>query len=642
MINSDNSSKDDFGNFNYLNSTKSSYSNALPKDGEEQAMKEKNFAKSSITDSCDTFSRATIKMIAEQIELDSQITDNAMDLIRRKTKHRLRDLIHTAAQFMHHSFRKKLTTNDLFRAMKELDTNLIFGHNNAPDNEENRPECKYIKVPNTDIFVENDPIIILKKEAAFFLNNKNQNQQQLECKYHKLRKHSFNVEWINLLNQIYDDFYFINSDKEPIQHYHKKLIQVLLSQNMTISEHKLCLKIFYNDLSKNESIKSLISPFIYFSQKILSEWEKLFTVNNISLAIHQTRLRFTKNFLNAFCSIIRNHLFVDISLNSTILFDFAGILLSICFDHFLILNTDNYIQLYQTILDIRSLAAFLFARLFYKFSLPFTDIQHRLIKLLNAKILSRKVNYFDKNLLDISTVDFTILKIFQYLGFDMCLRYLIPLLMNKTLIFKNYFSYRLIGNLKENLIIKIIDNSIRGEINLIGNLIIKSFNLLLTQNPEDFVIIEQSDLIYSFFNQHFGDSLCTSSCTIVGIPMNSINRKLWRKNLQSFLPKKCSKPHENIQLNNKENRMEKCSIETLNNHLLLRLSTKNKLSSSSSSLTNSSLLVTADKLKKIFLYQQDFDMHNCDYNLSNYLILFDGKRIIPSIINGKLNLFCLS
>lgn len=627
------SCKEDFSNFNYLNSSKSSYSNVLPEDSMDNSIKEKKFPKSSYTNSCDIFSRSTIKIIAEQIELKSQITDNAIDLIRIKTKHGLRDLIHIAAQFMHHSFRKKLTTNDLFRAMKELDTNLIFGHNNAPDNEENQRECKFINVPNSDVFVEKDPIIILKKEAAFFLNNKNQNQQQLECNYNKLRTHSFNIEWINLTNQIYEDFYFICSDKEPIQHYHKKLIQVLLSQNMTISEHKRCLKIFYNDLSKNNSIKSLISPFIYFSQKILCEWEKLFTVNNISLIIHQTRLRFTKNFLNAFSSIIRNNLFVDLSLNSTILLDFAEILLSICFDHFLILNTSNYMQLYQTILDLRSLTAFLFTRLFYKFSLPFTDIQHRLIKLLNEKILSRKENYADKNILDISTVDFAILKIFQYLGFDMCLRYLMPLLMDKSLFFNNYFYNRLIGNLKESLLIKIVDNYIKGEINLIGNLIIKGLNLLITQNPEDFIIIEQSDRIYSFFNQQFGDSLCTASCNIVGMPMNSMHQKLWLNNLQTFLPKKCSKAYDNIQMNNKENQIEKYTSQTSNNLLLLMLSSKNQ------SLTNSSLLISVDKPKKVFLYQQDFDVFNCDYKLTNFLILFDGKRLTPSTINGKFNEF---
>ncbi|XP_027204369.2 uncharacterized protein LOC113798083 [Dermatophagoides pteronyssinus] len=591
------------------------------------------------------FPLETIQIISEQNEIQKELTEDAALSISEDVSYRIRELIHCSSQFMRHSFRTKLSTKDVFQAMQELDCDLIFGHNNtiSNSNEMTDKETHYIEVPSAEIFVENHNLVDLKQETFRLLKIKPPNKDD-EAKLSQ----AFEIDWFSLTNPICDNIYYINGKSNLIDNYFRKLTELLLNNSKILSskEQNRCLKVFCMDLSKNRLVKSLICPLVYFTRNTIISWEKLKPSHEeIDLIkFNQTRLKSIKRLLTVLCSIIRNEEFVDLTFDSKILEDFAETILMLCFESnslSLSFTLDSYFQLYPLVLQIRSFSAYLFTQLLYKFSIPLTDIQHRLMKMLCIKIKNRAEKSID-NLLDISSIDYSILNLFRFLGFDMCMRYLLPLLTDEQSFFHSYFKNHEYNDRKEFMIYQQVRNLVLCEIVMIGKLILKGLILLLTQKPDDFVLVEQSDSVYTFFGEFFGDSLYCSLIPVIEIlRLNGQNFDIWLKNWRKFVPNKKQKLTEyhsdtsKIAQQSSEkspNKSHRKKGTGLLESMLSTDTTKMPKNESLSMFTDSLLDSSHKQYEKVFLYQQDFDetLEAQSDHSPECLIVFDGHRLPPT------------
>ncbi|XP_046913022.2 uncharacterized protein LOC124493942 [Dermatophagoides farinae] len=613
------------------------------------------------------FPLETIQIISEQNEIQQELTEDAALLISEDVSYRIRELIHCSSQFMRHSFCTKLSAKNVFQAMQELDCDLIFGHNNTissnnnnnnDDNETIDHENYFIQVPSAEIFIAKHNIVDLKMETMKILKKINTTTKKEENGGNKLMR-AFDIDWFSLTNPICDNIYYLSGKSNLIDNYFQKLTELLLNNSKisSMKEQNRCLKVFLNDLSKNRSVKSLLCPLFYFIRNTIISWEKLSPSNDDDeidlIRFNQTRLKSISRLLTVLGSMIRNDEFVDLTFDSKIFEDFAETIMMFCFES----NSLNvsctlvsYFQLYPLVLQIRSYSSYLFTQLLYKFSIPFTDIQHRLMKILCSKIRNRAQISIDNNdnllRLNISSIDFAILNLFHFLGFDMCIRYLLPLLTDEQSFFYCYFHYdeQHDEQCKEILICQHTRNLVLCRILMVVKLILKGLILLMTQKPDDLVIVEQSDSIYKFFAEFFGDSLYGSLVPVIETLKLNGNFEIWLKNWRKLVPNNRKQKHKQkeyhhsitsaIERQNSEkspNKSHKKKGTGLLESMLSTDTTKMPKNESLSMFTDSLLDSSHKQYEKVFLYQQDFDDSSDvqSEHPSKCLIVFDGHRLPP-------------
>lgn len=73
------------------------------------------------------FNAESMKLFAEQAGHPA-VADNVLMLLNEDVNYRLRELVRNSAQFMKHSRRRKLTCDDVNKALKWSDCQVVYGH----------------------------------------------------------------------------------------------------------------------------------------------------------------------------------------------------------------------------------------------------------------------------------------------------------------------------------------------------------------------------------------------------------------------------------------------------------------------------------------------------------------------------------
>ncbi|UXI16099.1 putative leucine--tRNA ligase [Sarcoptes scabiei] len=618
------------------------------------------------------FPAKTIQMIGEQVGIELELSEEAALIVSEDVGYRLRELIHNSSQFMHHALRSKLQTKDVFNAMLQIECDIVFGHNNSLLENRNQHDDlfanianHYVKVPEADIFVENDHCINLLNESSRIIKD----PCLLPSKTHQSTEsdRNFDIKWLTLTNPIFDNE---TNEKKSIlisQYLDKLTKSLLMEANLNYVEHQKCLKIFYEDLSSNLQIKSLLCPLFCFVRDTLMNWEQISDSSTIMISFQKVKLRLTLNLINVLRSIIHNDHFIDLSLNFRFLKEFVRLLFFILFKQKPSITFENFNQLCPTILTIRSSIAHLFHQVVCKFSLPFADIQQKLIDMLCERIRTLSFHYKSSSFSSMNEddlikkwlIDYSILKIFSFLGFDMCLRYLVPILLHRTSTFDYYLDEYTVEKpfgLNKRMVINEMKIIVQREIASIARLLLKGFGLLLVQKYDDFVYIRNSNFIYEFFYEKFGESICTL-CPILSVVPSSNFEALWHQNLRSLTQPKTirtclkdssknfsmfeknpSKINDELSQKSLKTTMEKSSNKSkkkgsgLLESMLSTDTTKLPKNESLSMFTDSLLDSSKKQYENIFLYQDDateiFSSDHHTQTSARSLIVFDGKRIM--------------
>lgn len=599
------------------------------------------------------FSNSTIKLVADQT-ISTSVSDSAANILAEDLSYRVRELIHSSGQFMRHSCRSKLTTKDVSKAMQELDCDIIFGHNNAHQNN-TETENYYQFVPQVGVFVENDIIIDLHQETRIILKKR---LKEINDEKSSKSSNSFKVQWFQPKEFVCDKFYQFSDSCQflAIEKYFNIIFDIILTSrgskfnNVPLFERKRLLKVICYDLAVNRNIKPLFNLLIYFIGLTLRTWNKLCLPKNADLSIFsRTKLESYTVYLNVIHSIIRNNQFVDIALNSNVIKELTDILLTICLEPLLnqtpsaSQSPQSYLLLFCHAMRIRSKSAHLFGQVFFRFCLPFTNTQQQLLSALLLKIRTCKNQLKSEDFFNISAIDYSILVLFRYLGFDMCLRTLQPMLLDDNSSFNIYFDEKYLqGGDKRNLLWEHTRTFIRAEICHVGELIMKGLNLLLANVANDFVQVQQSDTIYSYYSKHFSDSLSIRLVPLLELSVVQQNRNKWVGNWRKQFvgsQKSCDKQpeqspikpttdnSENVAKNSTDtspNKNRKKKSARLLESMLFTDTTQLPKNQSLSMFTESLFEVSLEKPSCTYLYQEDCEESTLSRNT---LIVFDGQRL---------------
>lgn len=612
-----------------------------------------------------SFGRNTVKLIAEQ-SIMATLTDSAEGLLAEDLSYRVRELIHSAGQFMKHSCRSQLTTKDVTKAMQELDCDMILGHSNA-FNDTTEADNYYQFVPQAGVFVESDNQIDLQKEALAIVHKR---FSKSDSPVRSKSQYSFKINWYQPKEFVCDKFYKFSESGQflAIEKYFNIIFDIILTNNgskfnqTAVEERKRLLKVIYFDLAVNKNIKPLFNLLIFFIGFTIRTWNKLCLPNNADLIVFsRTKTDSYHIYLNVLSSIVRNNHFVDIALNNSVVKELADILLAICLEPVLSQkpssssqSSQSHLRLFSHSLLIRSKSAHLFSQIFFRFCLPFTDTQHQLLSALLLKIRHCKVKLSNEDFFNISAIDYAILVLFRYLGFDMCLRTLQPMLMEGNSHFNAYFGPLEADSKDRHWLRQSTRHLVRGEMLQVGELVMKGLGLLLANVADDFVVIEQSDAIYAYYSQHFSDSLSIRLVPLLELPVVQHNRQEWIRNWHTLNMKTGKNQTASIEVKTPSSKSPvKSGTETSPTksrkkkgsgllESMLSTDTSKMPKKQSLSLFTESLLEATPQEKPLntFLYMEDCGqatLPTCS------LVVFEGTRItkLPEE-SGKLILIVLN
>ena len=609
------------------------------------------------------FNEFSIRLMADQGNLEMESDKSAIKMLSKDLGYRLREVIHCSAQFMLHSSRTKLASKDVSKAMQELECDSIFGYDNS---QQSWNSLKYQFVPVANVHVREDQLVNLKivSSSIIWQRFEPHNYRDTNARLASI----FIVDWLQSKHFICDNSKCIpgsTQETEKLETYFNQLSETLANINSSKFAHLSSLEknsllgLIYYDLSSNRNIKPVLHRFIKFAMCALRTLQRFSSPANIDpLVFSQTKLDSYNVYLKTMRALMKNKHFVDWSLQSDCICALSDLLLSICFDLRL---CGDLSPLYHCSLQIRSQFAQLFGQILFKFCLPFSDLQNQLICVLYAKIDHYHSNISKLSWTERAAIDYSILLLHRYMGFDTCLRFLMPMLLHKSNVpFEDYFTEEVNHTTQSKVqanLQNVASTLVRGEICLVGELILKGLALLMVQVVDDIVTVEESNQIYAYFESHFGDTLTARLFPAPDLACVKSSRADWLKLWQSKVCRKVAHhtivdkaihslksaaTHSKTEFISKD--QTKPSLSTRNRKkkgtglLESMLSTDTKMLAKNESLSmfTESLLEASHRQyeKKLpcqtFLYQEDYNefaLASPFLTSINALIVFEGIRI---------------
>jgi len=191
-------------------------------------------------------SKESIKLYAEQLGF-SNVSDEGFMLLSSDVSYRLRELIHNSAQFMRHSNRKQLTTDDINRSLEWSDCELVFGYSSQSN------PITDVFIKDAKVFVSDDPIVDLVEESDKILN-----EDICDIKLFE-KSNNFSIDWLSVDGRLQSngDNNSLNSNEcsQELIDYYEIVVKAILG-----SDNQL-LMIALKDLSSNPGI-SPVMPFL--------------------------------------------------------------------------------------------------------------------------------------------------------------------------------------------------------------------------------------------------------------------------------------------------------------------------------------------------------------------------------------------
>lgn len=494
------------------------------------------------------FSEHSLQVIAEQTNLQMDLPLRVSKQISEDMSFRVRELIHRSAQFMHHSSRTKLTTDDVSKAMQEMDCDTIFGHNNS---QKTWSSLKYRYVPLASVYIREDPTVDLRVVASKIIANRcDKTADKFTATAASSSSSTFTIEWPQEKQFICDNSVCTTNDSTQrttkLEKYFTQLSVTISNINCTMfahlsaSEKSLLLNLMFFDLSRNVNLKPVLHRFISFAMHALRTLQRFSSRANIDpLVFSQTKLESYHIYLRTIRALMSNQHFSHWALHSDSICRLAEVLLSLSFDLRL---CGDLSLLYHQSLHIRSQFARLYGQILSKFCLPFSDLQNQLISLLYDKIGEYQKSRSNLSWTERAAIDYSILLLHRYMGFDVCMRFLLPLLLKRqNVFFEEYFTETVHHKTQSKVQATLQDvagTAVRGEICLIGELVMKGIALLLVQVADDTVSIDNSNQIYGFFSERFGSSLAARLCPLPELATSKNTRQAWDRSWRTRLAQK--------------------------------------------------------------------------------------------------------
>lgn len=489
------------------------------------------------------FSGHSIQVIAEHSNLEMEFSMQASKEVQQEMVARLRELIHRSAQFMHHSSRTKLTTEDVSKALQEIDCDTILGHNNS---QKTWASLRYRYVPLARVYVRDDLTVDLRSVASKIIARRSDEphgQSSTTTSAAGTSTSTFTIRWPQKKKCICDNFVCATLDSSTRHHqrtaklekYFSQLCVTIANINCTMfahlppSERSLLLDLMFFDLSRSVHLKPVLHRFISFAMTALRTLQKFpFRANIDPLVFSQTKLDSYNVYLRTVRALMSNQSFSHWALHSDSIYRLAEVLLSLSFDLRL---CGDLSLLYHQSLHIRSQFAQLYGQILSRFCLPFSDLQNELIALLYNKIAEYHKGRSNLSWTERAAVDYSILQLHRFMGFDVCLRFLMPLLLTRqSVTFEEYFTETVHHRTQSRVQATLQDvagTAVRGEICLIGELVMKGIALLLVQVADDAVSVDNSNQIYGYFSERFASSLAARLCPLPELATAKGTRRAW-------------------------------------------------------------------------------------------------------------------
>lgn len=184
----------------------------------------------------------SIKLYADQIGI-TNLTDEATESLAQDVTHRIQALIQSASNFMMNSRRKKLTCNDINRALEWSDCELVYGFANH-----NNKEIKSVNNKEAKVFVTEDNLIDLNEEADKIMNKEGGTLIKME---------QFTLEVKDVRN-FSDDLESENQCSDQLIEYYKRVTNAI-----EVNDIELLEKVFDN-ISINPKISAILPQLISF------------------------------------------------------------------------------------------------------------------------------------------------------------------------------------------------------------------------------------------------------------------------------------------------------------------------------------------------------------------------------------------
>ncbi|KAJ6219035.1 hypothetical protein RDWZM_004847 [Blomia tropicalis] len=558
-----------------------------------------------------SFSPESIRIMIEHSNIHMAVDDKVMEAISQTLNDRLIELIRHSSQSMIHSSRSKLTTNDVSKAMHDLDCDLIFGYNNW----EPSINChEYRFIPEANVFVHDDPLVDLKKESALILNRR---MDPCTGDYNKTSKVIFNVAWLKSKNYTCDEFNISDQLMSNLKKYVAQIAYILEHIHDLDTEKNSLLRTIFRDIATNYNIQPIFNRLIRLAMNALTttlQFRLPVSASIDQLLLNQTRLDSLDIYTKMICALTYNKHFITWSLNIDSIESFAQILLSICFGTH---SIGTSFDLFEKSIQIRSRIAFLFRQVLVR-HLPFTDQQQRYIRLLYSKIYQHIENLNTLDWIERAAIDWAILCLHRFLGFDLCVRYLLPWMIRFNTWFDTYFVPLQSVVSSDSYNIQIFANSlVRDQLCLVGELLMKGFINIFPYMTNDHHM-KNVNVASQFFSHRFGDSLSIR----LGYQFKPIK-------LKSVVD--CNQTNETSSLVNQSKLLFHSNIGCVQQSFHL-----------SQSLTEMFPIQSMKRSPTVFLYEDDFlnFAHSSGFNpislFDNCQIVFEGIRYKRKVDNITL------
>ena len=229
------------------------------------------------------FEVASMRLMADQVGVHA-VDDEVLLNLSQDVNYRMRELIHSAANFMKHSRRRQLNTEDINRAIKHTNHHPIHG---IPK------ETDFKHIPEADVYCIEDPLIDVTAQTEKIIESKNR------IKGVTRKSLDVSLDWLTVEGRVVAKMVDPDSLPQTNNKINSLLITYLDQASKTIlkSDGK-ALKILLKDLSTNPKIQPIVGHLLTFllnsikrpqtkcltTKKIFKVIESLLNNDNLLLA----------------------------------------------------------------------------------------------------------------------------------------------------------------------------------------------------------------------------------------------------------------------------------------------------------------------------------------------------------------------
>lgn len=195
------------------------------------------------------FEVASMRMMADDVGAQN-VSDDVLLTLSQDVNYRIRELVHSAYQFMKHSSRRKLTGDDINRAIKHTNHDPVYG---VPK------ETNYTYVAEVGVFCADDPLVHVVSETEDIIESRNR------ISGHKTKSLEVTLDWLSVegrpLNQM--------MDPDSVTQTNTKINPILINYLDQVS--KTILKtddeqfsLLIRDVSSNPKIQPIVSHLLNY------------------------------------------------------------------------------------------------------------------------------------------------------------------------------------------------------------------------------------------------------------------------------------------------------------------------------------------------------------------------------------------